>query len=170
MWLHGPRKGRLPLSPDFHAHNQDSPEQMESTKLYGEVAPGIEPTHHLPDAQSESGSIVAQPVEASLFSTTITALTMAVIQPFGRLVRFVNEAGGTYCGDVPVDSLDTLVGSSVEVYGGELPWDHGFQKTGGKETIREVSVEDQVWWNPSKTKTSRFWHPCRRSRHSLVSA
>ena len=70
---------------------------------------------------------------------------MAGNQPFGRIIRFANTSGSVYYGEVPADSLDALKGLSVEVYGGGLPWDDDFRKTGEKETIHEVIARETVW-------------------------
>ena len=60
---------------------------------------------------------------------------------FKKLVRFTNSAGKVFYGEVGhLDQInqDSLVGSSVQVYQGDLPWDDGFRLTDQKETIDKV--------------------------------
>lgn len=67
---------------------------------------------------------------------------MAGIPSFGRLVRFENESGQIKYGEAGPDTdaltSDSLVGSSVEVYNGQVPWDPTFQKSGKHEVIHKV--------------------------------
>ena len=61
--------------------------------------------------------------------------------PFGRLVRFKNQAGSIFFGEVPgTQSVteESLNGSSVSVYDGEAPWDHDFCLSDRREEIHEV--------------------------------
>lgn len=58
---------------------------------------------------------------------------------FGRLVRFENELGEIKYGEVAQDRLNSLVGSTVEVYGGDVPWDCAFRKSGKTDVVYKVS-------------------------------
>lgn len=64
---------------------------------------------------------------------------MAGPYPFARLVRFENELGEVKYGEVAADSLNTLVGSTVKVYKGDLPWGPDFQESGENAIVRKVS-------------------------------
>jgi hypothetical protein len=57
---------------------------------------------------------------------------------FNRLVRFENENGGVKYGEVAVDRLESLTGSTVEVYSGSLPWDPDFKKSDETDVIHKV--------------------------------
>lgn len=67
---------------------------------------------------------------------------MANSFPFHRLVRFENKSGEVKYGEVASENLDSLVGSTVEVYNGDLPWDSAFHKSGKKDVIHKVGHND----------------------------
>lgn len=61
---------------------------------------------------------------------------------FNRLVRFKNPTNEIYYGEVEEKqwTMESLLGTAVDVYRGENPWDDDFERTSTKETINEVTL------------------------------
>lgn len=61
---------------------------------------------------------------------------------FEYLVRFEDEGGAIRYGEASVeDASSGLVGSEVNVYDGDLPWDKDFHASGTKATVSKVIRE-----------------------------
>lgn len=69
---------------------------------------------------------------------------MTLTSPFNHLVRFENDSGEVMYGEAAAERLDSLVGSTVGVYSGDVPWDSSFQRTGKKDVIRKVRHSSSV--------------------------
>jgi hypothetical protein len=59
---------------------------------------------------------------------------------FGYLLRFKNPSGKIWYGEAAAENVaqGSFVGSSVQVYNGNTPWDIDFQLVDHQETISEV--------------------------------
>ena len=59
---------------------------------------------------------------------------------FNRLVRFENENGRVLYGDAPDDAttLDSLIGTEVDVFEGDTPWGPIFQRTSKRDIVAKV--------------------------------
>ena len=69
---------------------------------------------------------------------------------FNHLVRFENEEGHIFIGDITEDvsHLESLVGVEAEVFEGTSPWDSGFRKVGHKQRIYRVRLPSWVFGIP----------------------
>ena len=95
---------------------------------------------------------------------------MVGISPFGRLIRFENELGVVKYGEVATNSLNSLVGSTVKVYNGHVPWDPDFQQNGENDIVHKVGdAEFGTLYIPVNDST-RSLHLCRTCRYSSVLA
>jgi hypothetical protein len=95
---------------------------------------------------------------------------MAGISPFGRLIRFENQLGEIKYGELATESPNSLVGSTVEVYNGDFPWNPGFQNNGETDIVHKVGDAQSRILDILATNSSRLLHLCRTCRLSSVLA
>lgn len=80
---------------------------------------------------------------------------MAGTCPFACLIRFENELGEARYGELPAESLTSLVGSTVKVYKGDFPWGLDFQESGETDIVHKVGDAQPSIFHNLITNTSR---------------